>query len=44
VAGPTSDGFYRVRVADKSKTPDELSAIGKNLARNPVVDLTAVQR
>lgn len=40
VDGPTN-GFFRVRVSDKSMSSDDLSAISRKLARNPVVDLAA---
>jgi hypothetical protein len=41
VDGPARDnGFFRVRVSDKSMTKDELSAVVKKMARNPVVDFT----
>ncbi len=43
VVGGPALGFYRVRVSDKQLSQDDLSAIAKKLANNPVVDLAAVQ-
>jgi hypothetical protein len=41
VDGPARDnGFFRVRVSDKTMTPAELSAVVRRMAANPVVDFT----
>jgi len=41
VDGPARDnGFFRVRVSDKTMSPGELSEIVKKMARNPAIDFT----
>ena len=37
----STDGFFKVRVAEKAMTEDELSAVAKTLRSNPVVSFVA---
>jgi len=38
---PSTDGFFKVRVAEKAMTEDELSAVTKTLRNSPVVSFVA---
>jgi hypothetical protein len=40
VGGPSATGFYRVRVAEKPLAHDDLRALAKKLAANPVISFT----